>query len=148
MDIDLRSPEGLFLRALLKKNPYPAKLKEPRKGFRFTIRIPKFSKEYFHQLEDGRYSDLVIDEKTADVIEKFFESRFRDHFISFVSGVVHGSGAKRNSLKNAILYFMEAYNVHEVYTYDQLVKVYERSKTPLKKSIYDKTKEAYAIKSD
>lgn len=137
LDIDLRTPTGTFIRSLVTKTNFP-KVPEPSKGFRFTIRIPKRCKNHSDFIEDGRHSGLIIDEKTADLIQQHFETMFREHFVSFVMGAIIGSGQSRQSKKNAIVFFMDTYELHDVYTYEQLVKVYDRTNSPLKKSIYAK----------
>jgi len=143
LDIQLKSAEGKFLRVLCTTKRLPV-IEVPTKGYRLTIRIPKKSTIYPHIIEDSRSKTVWIDDETAELVQEHFDKWFRDHFVAFVSGAIYGSESERGILKRAIMYFMENYHLDQdnpYYNYEQMLKIYERSVTPLKGNIYSpKTK--------
>jgi hypothetical protein len=141
LDIDMRSAEGRMLRMLCQPRKGRPRTQMPTKGFRLTICIPKQARNHLHLATDSRRQAVWIDDETATLLQDHFEKRFREHFMSFVSGAVHGSGHSRGQLKKAILYFMDQYSLHDeesYYTYDQLLKYFKRRNTFIKPKIYRK----------
>ena len=142
--LNMKSPDARFIRILMERKDVPGIHVLPPTGFMLTVRVPKHSAEFNDVVEDSRTKAIWIDEETAKIIHDHFDARFRDHFLSFVHGAVHGSGQKRKSLKKAILVFMGVYGLDRDdvdFNYDQMVKLYERRNSPLKSSIYTKNKE-------
>lgn len=139
LDIDLNSPDGQFLRILFTRADFP-NIKEAKKGFRLTIRIPKRTTQYEKFTEDGRSAPLVITDEAANIINDHYENRFRDGFISFVRGYIRGAEQKRGALKSAIIEFMKAYDINkgDGWTYESMRKFFQRSNSPLKIGIYAK----------
>lgn len=130
LDIHCHSHDGFFLRSLFSKRDYP-QLKQPEKGYRLTVTIPKQS-SHPDLVEDGRSSNLYLEDKVIKKINAHYEARFRDHFVSFVSGAVYGAGEKKRCRINAILFFMDRYDLHQHFTLDQLSKYYDRTLIPTK----------------
>lgn len=139
LDLNMKNPDSRFIRVLMTRKNIPGIKQMESKGFRFTVRIPKKSTQYNSVIEDSRTKAIWIDEETARIIHDHFDSKFRDHFCSFVAGAVHGSGNKRKAIKKAILFFMDKYDLHKdsvEYNYDQLIKLYRRRNIPVKQPIY------------
>ena len=137
LDISLKSPDGFMLRTLMERADFP--VKDVKYGFRLTVRIPKQSRKNEMFTEDGRCRGLVITEKAAKVINDFYETRFQDHFVSFVAGSAFGSKQKRGSISNAIFHFMETYQLspENGFNFQTMKKYYDRIESPLKKQIYE-----------
>jgi len=150
LDITMNNPDARFIRVLMQRCGIPGVAVYPMQGFRFTIRIPKQARKHTNYVEDSRTKAVWIDEETANIIQDHFDARFRDCFISFVSGHVQGSGSQRKSLKSGILFFMKVYDLEDEtpYNYDQLAKLYERRNSPLKGTIYRPKKEDEDKKPD
>jgi hypothetical protein len=151
LDLNMKSPDARFIRILMERKDVPGLQTLPPTGFRLTVRVPKHSAEFNDVVEDSRTKAIWIDEETAKLIHDHFDARFRDHFLAFVHGAVHGSTKKRKTIKRAILTFMGVYGLHEddvTYNYDQLNKLYERRNSPLKGNIYAKKEEDNAKKSE
>lgn len=138
LDIDLKSPDGRFIRILLEKADFP-NIKSKEKGFRFTVSIPKKTNSYHPYIEDGRYGSLQISEECALLINDHFESRFREHFVSYVAGFIQGSNCTKGAQHRAIENFLNEYDLNdpEGYNHEKLRKYYQRSFSPFKKNIYD-----------
>lgn len=83
-----------------------------------------------------------MSEQAAKKLEAYFVTRFFDHFTSFVSGWVNGSGSQRGSIKAAVRHFMDTYHLLDAdgLSEDALLKFYDRTNCPMKVSIYNKHK--------
>lgn len=139
MDIDMRSLDGIYIRSQFEKANYP-EMKKLEPGFRLTVSIPKYVKAYTRVIEDGQTAELIIPQKTLDIIIAYYETRFRDAMVHFVAGAVFGNKSNRGSIESAVKYWMEVYHLHDAgYTLDQLKKFYQRANCPAKKSVYAKT---------
>jgi hypothetical protein len=138
LDVNMSSPDARFIRIVMQRKQIPGLQASNSRGFRFTIRIPKYVDQYADYVEDSRTKAIWIDEQTAKIIHDHFDSRFRDHFCSFISGAIFGANGKRTSLKKSITFFMQAYgiNKYDGINYEQLLKIYKRKISPLKQPIY------------
>lgn len=138
LDIDLRSPHGKIIRLLLERVDYP-QVKKVKKGFRFWVSIPKKAGNHPRLMVDGQRAGLAMPLQAVELINDLYEMIFRDHYLTFVHGYVHGNQGNRFSVRQATEIFIEKYDLELAhYTYDMLVKHYKRSHSPLKKSIYAK----------
>ena len=139
MDVDLRSPDGFYLRTLMERVDFP-QLKKIDEGFRITISVPRLSVEWWEVIEDGQYSELTLSAKTIEAIIKYYEIRFRDNLVHFVAGACFGKEYKRGSIEPAIKYWMKVYHLDGAgFTLDQFMQFYKRSNCPVKKNVYEKS---------
>jgi hypothetical protein len=141
LDINLKNPDARFIRIMMERKTIPGIQTFPSKGFRFTVRIPKYSKEHYNIIEDSRTKAILIDEETAELIHDHYDAKFRDHFCAFVAGAIHGSGYSRKSMTEAVTFFMDEYQLDKKdpdYSFDRLVKLFKRKNMPLKGIIYGK----------
>lgn len=138
LDVRLNSIDGKIIRMMMKRLDHPMKDKI-KHGFRLWIQVTKQNPKLKPYIEDGRYSELALPEDAIELINEMWEVRFRNHFISFVSGAVRMSNKKKVRL-DAIKEFMRIYDLtpEDGITIDALIKVYDRSLLPTKVAQYEK----------
>lgn len=138
LDVRLNSIDGKLIRMLMERLDHPMKDKV-KHGFRLWIQVTKRNPKLKPYIEDGRCSELALPEDAVKLINDMWEVRFRNHFVSFVSGAVRMSDKKKIRLE-AIKEFMNIYDLspEDGITLDSLIKIYDRSLLPTKVSQYSK----------
>ena len=147
IDINLNSIDGKYIRMLLEKVNYP-KAKEIKDGYRLTVSIPRYNPNYTQTMVDGRSQKLDLSEEAIELLNEYYEVRFRESLLLFVAGAAYGNNYKRGSIEPAIKKFMEVYDLFSAgYTVDQFIQLWKRRNFPLKKSVYEKKKVGNLIDS-
>ena len=140
LDIDLRSIDGKLIRLLMERTDFPD-IEKVTHGFRLYVSVPKNPVGHRSYLEDGRYNMLTLKPEAIELINDIYETRFRDHLITFISGYIRGKENKRGAINSAIQEFRKIYNLSESeMSFDNMVAYYKRTNSPVKNSIYAKKK--------
>ena len=137
LDIDLHSIDGRIIRLLLERVDYPG-IKDVKQGFRFYVSVPRKANEHRSIMHDGQRGQLQMPPEAVKILTDHYEDLFRAHYHSFVCGYIQGNQGKRRSVRQATEIFMRTYDLDGVYSYDQLIKYYKRTDSPVKISIYAK----------
>lgn len=139
----MRSLHGKIIRVILEKADYPG-IKKPQKGFALTVSIPK--RDHRKKLyADGRTGELKVDPQAVELINELYQIEFENSCISYIAGRV--AGQKRGGLKQAIEDIIKVYHLQDTeYNYDRLMKMYQRHKFPLKKSVYEKVNDSLYLR--